>query len=565
MFLKKLIIGNDNLIIRNIDFHKGINLILDSTKSEDRKKSGNNVGKTTVLKLIDFCFGGHAKSIYLDPEFKQPNIEVENFLKKNNIIITLVLSENLDDENANEIVIRRNFLQRTNKIQEINEKNISNDKKFQAKLKELIFESKQIKPTFRQIIAKNIRDDEKRVQNTLKVLHTTTKQEEYEAFYLYLLGINLDTNEEKQKLLTQKKIEENLQARLKKENNISQIKQALLVINSSIKKFEIKKDTFSINPNFKEELENLNQVKMNLNKLSTTVSRLELRKDLILESRDELEDNIAVIDTERIKSLYEEAQNFIGNIHKTFEETLQFHNQMVQEKIRYVTQELPLLEKNILTFKSDLEENLRKEIVLTNSLKKSELNEELQQIILELTKLSEQKGNLEEQKRLWESTLGKLQSIIDDLEKIDKGIENLDDVIQMRIAKFNEYFSEISYKFYGERFILSSQRNDKALELVIKSLSGRLGTGKKKGQIFAFDLAYIQFADEINIKCLHFVLLDQIENVHDNQISSLLLEVINNINGQYILPVLTDKLPTDINIKEYEVLSLSQDEKLFKI
>ena len=565
MFLKKLIIGNDDLIIRNITFHKGINLILDDTKSKDRKKSGNNVGKTTVLKLIDFCFGGNAKSIYLDPEFKQPNIEVEKFLKENNIIITLVLSENLDDKSVNEIIIRRNFLQRTKKIQEINEINISNDKNFQAKLKELIFETKQTKPTFRQIIAKNIRDDEKRVKNTLKVLHTTTKQEEYEAFYLYLLGINLDTNEEKQKLLTQKKIEENLQARLKKENNLSQIKQALLVINASIKKFEIKKDTFSINPNFKEELKSLNQIKMNLNKSSTTLSRLELRKELIVESREELEQNIAEIDTEKIKILYKEAQKFIGDIQKTFEEILLFHNQMVQEKIRYVTQELPHLEKNISKLKNDIEKDLQKEIELTESLKKSELNEELQQIILELTKLSEQKGHLGEQKRLWESTQDKLQIILDGLAEIDKSIENLDDVIQARIARFNEYFSEISYKFYGERFILSSQKNEKALELVIKSLSGRLGTGKKKGQIFAFDLAYIQFADEMNIKCLHFVLLDQIENVHDNQISSLLLEIINNINGQYILPVLTDKLPTNIDVKKYEVLSLSEDDKLFKI
>ncbi|MDD3505830.1 MAG: DUF2326 domain-containing protein, partial [Sulfurimonas sp.] len=72
-------------------------------------------------------------------------------------------------------------------------------------------------------------------------------------------------------------------------------------------------------------------------------------------------------------------------------------------------------------------------------------------------------------------------------------------------------------------------------------------------------------ADALDIKCLHFVLLDQIENVHDNQLSSLLLEIIHNINGQYILPVLADKLPSEIDAKQYEILSLSQNNKLLKI
>lgn len=82
MFLKQLLIGNDDFIIRDITFHKGINLILDNTKSDDKRESGNNVGKSTVIKLIDFCFGSKSESIYVDPEFKKPNIQVENFLKK---------------------------------------------------------------------------------------------------------------------------------------------------------------------------------------------------------------------------------------------------------------------------------------------------------------------------------------------------------------------------------------------------------------------------------------------------------------------------------------------------
>ena len=70
MFLKRLDIQNNDSIIRSINFHKGINLIIDETQTSDKKESGNNVGKTTVLRLIDFCLGGKGENIYKDPEFK---------------------------------------------------------------------------------------------------------------------------------------------------------------------------------------------------------------------------------------------------------------------------------------------------------------------------------------------------------------------------------------------------------------------------------------------------------------------------------------------------------------
>jgi len=112
---------------------------------------------------------------------------------------------------------------------------------------------------------------------------------------------------------------------------------------------------------------------------------------------------------------------------------------------------------------------------------------------------------------------------------------------------------------------LSSDKNEKGYELNITSISGNLGTGKKKGQMAAFDLAYIQFADSLGIKCLHFILQGQIENVHDNQISKLLTEIVSQINCQYVLPVLRDKLPDDIKVEHYQILSLSETDKLFKL
>ncbi len=566
MFLKELNIYNGDLLIRGITFHKGINLIIDETKTSDKKESGNNVGKTTVLRLIDFCLGGKGKNIYRDPEFKKKgsNSQVEKFLKNNNIIISLTLKEDLDIETYGEIIIRRNFLSYRNKIQEING-TYFNDKDFLRELKKLIFKSTVPKPTFRQIIAKNIRDEKLRLLNTIKVLHATTKQEEYEALYFFWLGIPIDESERKQQLLSLIKLEENLQRRLKKEHNLSQIEQSLIIINRNVEKLERKKDNFNLNENYEEDLSKLNSIKSKINSISTQIGQLELRKELIIESKEELEKEIANINVEQIRILYKEAKLLIPNIQKTFEETLQFHNEMLEEKKSFILRELPNIEDKILSLRKNISALIIQEKKISNSLQKSGAFDELEKIISELNKFYEQKGNLEEQKRLWKQSITNIKGYRSELWDIDNVILSKEDLLKKRITIFNKYFSEISQKLYGEQFILSYDKNDRGYKLSISTISGNPGTGKKKGQIAAFDLAYIQFADEIGIECLHFILHDQIENVHDNQITSLLNEIVSNINCQYVLPVLRDKLPDDIDINQYKVLSLSQQDKLFKI
>jgi hypothetical protein len=57
---------------------------------------------------------------------------------------------------------------------------------------------------------------------------------------------------------------------------------------------------------------------------------------------------------------------------------------------------------------------------------------------------------------------------------------------------------------------------------------------------------------------------DQLETIHDNQLNTI-VAVSNSINGQYIVPILRDKIPSNIDISQFEVLSLSQDDKLFRI
>ena len=76
MFIKSLTITSKDGLIRNIPFHSGLNLIVDETPSSNKIKTGNNVGKTTVLKLIDVCFGAKINKVYQDTESKKNQITI---------------------------------------------------------------------------------------------------------------------------------------------------------------------------------------------------------------------------------------------------------------------------------------------------------------------------------------------------------------------------------------------------------------------------------------------------------------------------------------------------------
>lgn len=572
MFIKSLTVENGSDIIRDVVFHKGLNLIVDETKQYEKseKQSGNNVGKTTVLRLINFCLGGDAKSIYQDPEFKEKSNEVvEKFLHEENIIITLKLRDSLDDLFSREIVIRRNFLPRSQKLLEIDGSPIESNQ-FDATLKKLIFGFESEKPTFKQLKAKNIRDEADRLEKTVKVLGSFGKDEEYEALYLFWLGIECPSAELKRALIESQTLEKKIHARLSKDASRSKLQQFIAIIDRDIESLEKTKEKFNINENFQNELKNLNEVRSNLNALHSDQSRLELRKELIEESRRELERDSASQDTQIIFELYKQAKVVIPDLQKTYEDTIAFHNSMIAEKVAYITKELPIINHKLTSLKHEIQKNLSEERSLVDSLQKSNALDELNIIIGELAKKYENKGRLTEKLLQLDASEAKLADIEIKLKSVDQDISQLDDLVQQRVTQFNVFFSEISNNLYNESYALianyekSKNKSSSFYKLTIDSLNGRAGTGKKKGEIAAFDIAYVKFADNQGIPCLHFILHDQMEVVDDNQIVDLLKEIVS-ANCQFVIPILRDKLPEALNKPEYEILSLSQNEKLFRI
>lgn len=570
MFLKSLtIFHGDGTIIRDIRFHIGLNLIVDETPLVGGKETGNNVGKTTVLKLVDFCLGAKANGIYSDHENKRNEYKlVKDFLVDNKVRILLVLKDDLLQEASREVFIERNFLTRKGRIQCIDSNNKTDDE-FEETLTDILFPGHYgNKPTFRQIIAHNIRYKDLSINSTLKNLDRYTRDDEYETLYLFLFGCDFEQGNIKQELRSQIKIEETFKRRLESEQTKSAYETALAILQSEIEELEHRKASLNLNPDFESDLDNLNRVKYQINLTSSEIGRLELRKDLILEAQREIQSGVSTIDLQQLQHIYQQATSLVSGIQKTFQELHEFHNRMVESKIRFITQDLPKIEANLTMQHEHLNRLLVEEFQLSATITQSDSFEVLERLIAELNAKYQTKGE-------YENTLRQLITVESKLTELNKGLAVIDNdlfsdefalKIKEQVNKFNRHFSSVSYALYGEKYALKVDptivKGRRLYEFT--AFNTNFSSGKKQGEISCFDIAYTLFADEENIPCMHFLLNDKKELMHDNQ----LLMIANLVNArgiQYVASILKDKLPEELNKDKYVILKLSQDDKLFRI
>ena len=554
-------------MIRDIEFHKGLNLIVDETP-ENTTGTGNNVGKTTVLRLIDYCLGGDVDGIYRNPEDKHESYAlVKDFLIGNNVIVTLILVDDLDTP-SKKVVIERDFKTGRSSLIRINGKDVT-WKDFVAELESAIFpEVKTETPSFRQIIAHNIRIDNLRLENTLKTL-TMGKNEEYEALYLFMFGCPNDSAARKTQLSQELDTEKKYKRRMERNRSKNEYKAALSVIESDIEKLVERKDNLNINENLQLDIDSLNALRSQMNKVTSRTSLLSLRRELINETLESFDKQNFGEDVFQLEMIYKQASAYVPKMQRTFKELVDFHNTMLENKKAFVAQELPSIQEEIESLSVELERLKEKETVMAEKVLKSDTYEELEVIIVQLSELSRRKGEFESYISQIESAEKAIKEKCEEMKKIDDGLFTADFAqrLEAQRDKFNKIFSEVSHEIYDEQYIISyevdTQKGKQLYKFHITDVAN-FSSGKKQGEISCFDIAYTVFADQEGIPCLHFILNDKKELVHGNQLNKF-AEAVNKYNVQFVCSMLYDKLPSVLRKDEHVVVRLSQDSKLFRI
>ena len=573
MFLKRLVIENSDGLIRDIPFHAGLNLIVDETPSDDTQVTGNNVGKTTVLKLIDLCLGGDPKKVYTDLENTRVEYAgVKSFLIDTKVVVTLTLGESLFRDTGNDLVISRNFLSRTQAIRRINGVSCT-EPEFEKRLLESLFSHHYgNKPTFRQIISHNIRYKEPGVSNTLKTLDAFTRHEEYEALYLFLLGISFDRTDERQELMGKLRIEHNYLNRLQAEATRSKYEISLGLVLEEISLLEQRKDNIAQPVDIDNKIVALSDTKYRKSVVASELTRLKVRRDLVGEAVQDVEQRKSEIDVAELTALYNEVSEHFGTVTRKFKDLVMFHNRMIEEKARYIAKDLPRLDGEIAQKQSEIAALSRLERTYAKEIAESGTVGELERVINALNECYRRKGTFEKGIELIAEAQEKISAMEEQLAVIQAQMFSKDshERLQQQLGAFNRNFSAISRELYGEDYALAAEqvtsRNGQQFYQFGTFNTNNFSSGKKQGEITCFDIAYTLFADEQRIPCYHFLLNDKKELMHDNQLARIgaLVDRLSN-HVQFVASILRDKLPPELNEDRFVVLKLSQDDKLFRI
>lgn len=571
MFLKYLKITNNEGLIRYIEFHMGLNLIVDETP-EKTADSGNNVGKTTLLNLISYCLGGKKDDIYRSSDNKV-NEEVRDFLTETNVVVELCLTSSLNDNCKHKVLVRRNFKERQEAMREINGEKVTDDRAMQTSLQKALWNTTTDKPTFREIISRSLRIKAERLQHTLHTIGSFGSNYEYEKLHLYWFGANNDDCNKKNAVSKYIDEEKRILKKLTNNgNNSSALHAQLKNVEHDIRYREEQKEALRVNPDFETDMRKLVDCKNRLRQLAMNRGQMEIRQKIISEAAEEMKAQRVETSIVQVAELYRQAGAFNVNLHHTFAELTRFHNDMLMRRAEFVTEELPDIKQKLKQIDEEITITRKQEKELDNKLRLTVTLEQLDIIIAKLTELYHKKGEIEQY-------LHNIKQVTQDIENKQCELNNINDIlfsqkwqthVQEQLDKFNQLFKKVSQKLYNADFYVCGEVNDNAkhkgkyYKFAVEA-PANFGDGKKIGEIVCFDLAYVTFADREKIPCLHFTLYDKLELVHGNQLAKFAEATDAVKNQQSVVAILHDKLPETLDNQKYIVLRLSETSRLFKM
>lgn len=568
MKIKKLIVRKtqpSEEIIRDIKFNlKGLNLIVDNTP-EELIESGNSVGKSTAIKIIDLCLGAKSiRELYYDSDTRSENKDVKDFLSEYKVQAELVLV----DPKGKIYSIKRDLYPRGNKY--ISDESY-NQQEFWNELKKLLFNLSEPNPTFRQLIPKFVRLENTAEDKMIKYLLVMTTSDDYDVVYCFLFQIYTEKLISKKNELVGRiaECQKTIQALEKSKSitSLSLLKQSLDIIDSDLSDLYKKRQQLSYMDSYRDELDTKRKLTVCINDLQEKMQLVDFEIENINKSIENLSKEKKDIDFGTLKAIYTEAQSYVPDLQKSFEEMVDFHNSMLQNRIDFIKKQLYTKQELLEQYSKQLSGFLRQKEKITIEVLDEGLLDELNMFNQKIEELSLKKGEIQQSIHLLEEQEQIRQNLNNELSNIEKQMNN--EKIEDRIKIFNQIFSGYCQRLYGEKYLLAYNENwkeENKFPVSIASLGGKVGTGKKKAVIVAYDLAYMQYSIELGMNVPQFVIHDKMENTHINQLKTI-FEICEEIKGQYIIPILGERIDKveQKYIEKAKILELSSADKFFGI
>ncbi|ELJ5771445.1 DUF2326 domain-containing protein [Serratia marcescens] len=564
MQLVSLKVYHNGDVIRHMTFKEGVNIITNVGEG------GNQIGKSTALRVIAFCLGSDGKDMWKDPDNNNENIEVKNFIVNNDVLFELRIKNTIEH-----ILIRKLYEveQKRGRVIKtecwINDVHLTSLNAYKKELSNTVFGYSQDNPSFNSIKSKFTRIDRSTSNNSLRYLSLFTSDADYTLIYSALFGfeghsylkqdVRIKNEAEKHK----RRIDAILDGR-----DLMEVSDAIKDIDIEIEHYRAEESEVDMSAVQGKIIDELKHARGEIAEVSSEIAGLETR--LIYNNRtiDKYHENIVSIDLSKVHEIYKEALGYVPDINKTIEETISFHNAIFIEKANQSEKRNEKLKSEIALKKEVLSELM---LIEQKIIKELSSDGQLGGIVLiekEIQSLSEDRGRLayvfDEVKKLTR----RLRELSLELQEVKDKIEDLTNSLKGNIDRFNEYFSHLTRMLFKKHAnslnVNLDEKND--LRFSIVNADKNTGDGAPRAEAMAFDLSIAEYMRDTRAKLPYFTLQDYLESVDEDKLK-ILLDYSNDHKVQVVLAVLNDKLQllSEEFMKKNTILELSPDDKFFKI
>ncbi|MEA3450541.1 MAG: DUF2326 domain-containing protein [Bacteroidota bacterium] len=350
----KRLFSNTGLLLKDYKFHSGINIILGKYSGKKEATGVNGIGKSTLIRLIDYSFlSDSAQKIFSQKKY--------DFLRKDEHDI--ILEFEIDKKTY---FIKRDFNKKSNiyfgtslsKLDEFEKtefKAVLTNLFLPVEKDDVFFDGNKFRTIFDFFIKDDL-DNQKRFEplNFLKYNASVKEKAIYNFFLLnlptkHLINYNeqskeyekfntaINTAEEKIKIETGKSIQEYKSERIN-------IDQRIILLENSL-------DNYHFIEKYKDIEKQLVEVTKLINTKLKEYNSLDNKLNKIRESYNVNQN----IETKEIRKIYNEVvENFGNQVAKTLDEVIDFKNNILANRKKYLIQKEEKLQKAINEVLNDI-------------------------------------------------------------------------------------------------------------------------------------------------------------------------------------------------------------------
>ncbi|MEK4776010.1 DUF2326 domain-containing protein [Bacillus sp. FSL L8-0199] len=552
MKILKLVISNPNgEKVRDIQFEKkGISVIYGKVnKPEDEKETSNSIGKTLLLKFIDYIFGANENAEMVKPKIHDWYLEavIEYEEKEFNVKRILGKSEFIVDGEKYELgEYKERF-----KI----DRKLYNKQVFLAQKNHLISSRSDASlddytSLFYLLDLQNLSDESieyYEIQNKIKELTMLEKR-----VIQFFEGIDLSQIEEKIFLI---------------KKSIKEKEKELKLLDERITNIQIRKEKSEImdeyaDKNYKLKLLQVDYQKLNLEYKRLSQSLDDFKKiDISAQDIKKLYDRAKFEVPDLIKKRLEEVEEFQRNVYSD-------RKNLTEEKLNEVVNEKSVIKKDINNLENEIEK-------LANIISQNEIYQESMAIYkeksMELQNLMYKQGEL-----------SKIDGIIKERkDEEDKLATKYSDVksayttYKENIDKYKNFIYEMVHSIYTDKveayFSIKLKNRHKrnrpfAIEL---NLTGDTGEGVGEVRKLLIDLLILRYNKYLDILIQDSACFSGIDNRQVSNLIKLGHKIGEETDKQYIMSINDYQLNKKDEelmklIKDYTKLELDENDKLLK-